>query len=52
MNGRNGYEDSNEEIIAFETENFDAKGFVDAKFQSMTEKVTYILSFPSSGNSN
>ncbi len=52
MNGRNGYEDSNEEIIAFETENFDAKGFVDAKFQSMTEKVTYILSFFSSGNSN
>jgi hypothetical protein len=38
MNGRNGYEDSNEETIAFETENFDAKGFVDAKFQSMTEK--------------
>jgi hypothetical protein len=40
MNGRNGYEDSNEETIAFETENFDAKGFVDAKFQSMTEKPT------------
>jgi len=52
MNGRNGYEDSNGGILAFETENFDSKGFVDAKFQSMTEKVTYILSFLSSGNSN
>ncbi len=35
----NGFEDPNQELIAFETENFNPHDFVDAKFQSMTEKV-------------
>jgi hypothetical protein len=42
MNGAmimNGFEDPNQELIAFETENFNPHDFVDAKFQSMTEKV-------------
>ncbi|CAM6007757.1 unnamed protein product [Sphagnum balticum] len=42
MNGAmimNGFEDPNQELIAFETENFNPHDFVDAKFQSMTEKL-------------
>ncbi|CAM6068273.1 unnamed protein product [Sphagnum tenellum] len=41
MNGAmimNGFEDPNQELIAFETQNFNPHDFVDAKFQSMTEK--------------
>lgn len=44
-NGHSNYDAyPGEQLTAFETENFDAKGYVETKCQSMSEKVCFFRS--------